>query len=425
MKIFWSWQSDTPGKTGRHFIRQVIEEAILVLKQHSEVEEPIERDSRNALHLDHDRVGVPGSPDLARLIFDKIDDSTVFIADITPVSAIRVQSDGGEVISEKRNMNPNVAIELGYALKALGDRNILMVLNTHFGYRDFLPFDLAHKAGPLMFDLAPDANSETRKKVAAKLKAQFIVALRPYMSASGNETNVEPFISTPSTLTPAVYFQANEPPAEFGVEYDKVTYNRPDGRGFYLRVAPEMKLSKPLTKNEMLQSITNVGLHALCRNPSGLFAVNAYGAVVVEPYQISGGALAAFTQIFANGEIWGLAPWLLKENQYGKYIPGQAFETIFRKRLAEYIRLLENEFGISPPYKVEAGAVGLKGFKIVVGQDPDSFFGPFYDNTFRIERVVNEITQDSLDFVALSVFEELYRGSGYSRPKGLFGFPPH
>jgi hypothetical protein len=24
VKIFWSWQSDTPGKTGRHFVRDVL-----------------------------------------------------------------------------------------------------------------------------------------------------------------------------------------------------------------------------------------------------------------------------------------------------------------------------------------------------------------------------------------------------------------
>ena len=24
MKIFWSWQSDTPGKTGRHFVRDAL-----------------------------------------------------------------------------------------------------------------------------------------------------------------------------------------------------------------------------------------------------------------------------------------------------------------------------------------------------------------------------------------------------------------
>jgi hypothetical protein len=34
MKIFWSWQSDTPGKTGRYFVRDALLEAIRVLKHY-------------------------------------------------------------------------------------------------------------------------------------------------------------------------------------------------------------------------------------------------------------------------------------------------------------------------------------------------------------------------------------------------------
>ena len=40
MKIFWSWQSDTDGKTGRFFVRDALEEAIKQLKQPPDVEEP-------------------------------------------------------------------------------------------------------------------------------------------------------------------------------------------------------------------------------------------------------------------------------------------------------------------------------------------------------------------------------------------------
>ena len=32
MKVFWSWQADTPGKIGRHFVRDAISEAIELLK---------------------------------------------------------------------------------------------------------------------------------------------------------------------------------------------------------------------------------------------------------------------------------------------------------------------------------------------------------------------------------------------------------
>ena len=80
MKIFWSWQSDTLGKTGRHFIRGVLEDALEQLASGGELDEPVRED----LHLDHDRKGVPGSPDLAQAILEKVRNSAVFIADVTP-----------------------------------------------------------------------------------------------------------------------------------------------------------------------------------------------------------------------------------------------------------------------------------------------------------------------------------------------------
>lgn len=148
MKIFWSWQSDTPGRIGRHFVRDAVRLAIEQLKRAPDVEEPTAAETREGIHLDHDREGVTGSPDLARTIFDKIDRAAVFIADVTAVGA----SDDGS----KRLINSNVAIEYGHAHHSLGDEAILMVQNTHYGDRETLPFDLKHKARPIQFCLAPD-----------------------------------------------------------------------------------------------------------------------------------------------------------------------------------------------------------------------------------------------------------------------------
>jgi hypothetical protein len=104
------------------------------------------------MHLDQDRQNVTGSPALADTIKRKIREATVFIGDVTPVSKIPKRK-GAKDTREKRNMNPNVAIELGYAQHALGDERVLMVLNEHYGGREFLPFDLQHHAGPTLSSL--------------------------------------------------------------------------------------------------------------------------------------------------------------------------------------------------------------------------------------------------------------------------------
>ena len=107
MKIFWSWQSDKPGKTGRHFVRAALLDAIEVLRQPDEIEEPTQADNRESMHLDQDRQNVSGSPPLADTIKQKIRGASVFIGDVTPVSRIPKRR-GVKESREKRNMNPNV-----------------------------------------------------------------------------------------------------------------------------------------------------------------------------------------------------------------------------------------------------------------------------------------------------------------------------
>lgn len=425
MKIFWSWQSDTRGKTGRHFVKRVLLEAIEELKQAEDVEEPTERDRKDAMHLDQDRQGVSGSPDLARTILEKIDASAVFVADVTPVSVIPAVVDEGEERPEKRNMNPNVAIELGYALKALSDAKILMLLNTHYGAREFLPFDLAHKAGPITYELAPDADKKAIEVEAAKLRGKFVVALRPYLALPA--IAVAPVAATANerrtTVSTAAYYEPNESLAEIGEKHDHVTFGFPDGKGFYLRLIPRTPLAQPISKATLIGEIRRVGLYAPWRNPSGLFAANRYGAIVVEPVNHTGGPLKAATQLFPTGEIWGVAPWLLVSNAHGNFVPGQAFEQTFRGTLRRYVDFMSENLGIAPPYTVIAGAVGLERRNLIVDNSEIDPYGPFYDDEFQVRLVLNDASPVALDAALLRIFEALYEASGYPRPQGLFGFP--
>jgi hypothetical protein len=78
----------------------------------------------------------------------------VFVGDVTPIGkGPRYTNDEGIESDGKPLMNPNVAIELGYALKTLTTENVAMVMNSHYGKRADLPFDLGHKGGPIMYNL--------------------------------------------------------------------------------------------------------------------------------------------------------------------------------------------------------------------------------------------------------------------------------
>ena len=155
MKIFYSWQSDLENKHNRGFIKEALEKAIQELNADLEVTEPDRR-----IELDHDTKNVPGTPDLAGTIFEKISSSTVFVADISFVAERK--DDSEEVL--RKVANPNVLIELGYALSVLGSDRVLCVFNTANGSVDDLPFDLKHKRHPIQYCL----NNASIDKAAQK-----------------------------------------------------------------------------------------------------------------------------------------------------------------------------------------------------------------------------------------------------------------
>ena len=164
MKIFWSWQSDTPGGIGRFLVRDALNDAIEKLRDDQEVE-----DAPRDLHLDHDIKDVAGSPDLVRTILEKIEKSEVVVADVTIIS---------KTPNGKGLINSNVAIELGYAWRECTDSRVVLVLNRHYGDYDDLPFDLRHKGGAVVFDLKPEASKSEIAAERRKLKDDFVRKLR-------------------------------------------------------------------------------------------------------------------------------------------------------------------------------------------------------------------------------------------------------
>ena len=55
--------------------------------------------------------------------------------------------------------NPNVMLEYGYALDALGNQRLIGVFNKAFGKPDDLPFDLRHRRWPIQY--RADASDDT------------------------------------------------------------------------------------------------------------------------------------------------------------------------------------------------------------------------------------------------------------------------
>lgn len=127
-KIFFSWQSDLPTKTHRNFIEKCIKKAV----------EDLGKDEEVNIYMDYDRdtKNMVGSPDISATIFEKIEKSVLFICDI---SIINSEYDG------RKTPNPNVLIELGFAVKCLGWDKVICIFDNNSGKIEDLPFDLRQK----------------------------------------------------------------------------------------------------------------------------------------------------------------------------------------------------------------------------------------------------------------------------------------
>jgi hypothetical protein len=418
MKVFWSWQSDRPGKTGRHFVRSALEAAIAQLKQAEDIAEPSEREAASSMHLDHDRKGVPGSPDLVRTIFDKIERCAIFVADVTPVATVRRDDPETGKRRQKKIMNPNVAIELGFALRALTDARVLMVLNTVYGNRNDLPFDLAHKAGPLTYKLEEDADAATIALEKTKLAAVFREALKLHLQTSTEGARPE-FREVPANSVTGLFFEPQEPLASVGEIEDGDFAEQSFGgsRHFFLRAIPTRPLARPLKKTDLLQFAQQKPLDVFSRDHGGIFRANRYGAVAID-LGSSGSALRACSQIFPNGEIWGVNASLFVEREEGAIIPTGALETTLKKCIPAYAKFLFEALQILPPYVFEFGGRELAQTSVVVKGYGGSEFWPLHDPSFSVRVTIADLTAAAFDAARDAFLDELFEGTGFKRPKG-------
>jgi hypothetical protein len=133
LRIFYSWQSWTPSARNRQFIEESLEQTL----------KRIEDANSQSIIIDRDTKGLPGAPAIADAILEKIEQCDIFLADVSLV----LKDDSHQ------SPNPNVMLELGYAVKCLGWNRIILVMNDALGSPKQLPFDLIHRRWPLSYTL--------------------------------------------------------------------------------------------------------------------------------------------------------------------------------------------------------------------------------------------------------------------------------
>lgn len=173
MKLFYSWQSDTPHNRG--VIQKCIREA---LKSVDDFElETATRDTS-------------GSPDIAATILAKIDDSNMMIADVTIVNPNSRKT--------RPMPNPNVMYELGYAVKSLGEENVILVADKAITDTAKLPFDIRNRR-MILVDFSKAGAEKT-------ITDAIVAALKSHKPKDGNNTGApQAFLSEPEAVWASNY----------------------------------------------------------------------------------------------------------------------------------------------------------------------------------------------------------------------------
>src|SRR2546423_856115 len=154
--VFYSWQSDLPSKTNWGFIQEALERAIKAIHKDDEIEiKPV---------IDRDTQGVAGSPDISKTIFSKIRQADIFVGDVSIIGSVPIGNNAFRAMP-----NPNVLVELGYALGVLGEDRIVMVANQAFGKLESLPFDLRPRRVHGYYMPVEDEPASARKVLQDKL----------------------------------------------------------------------------------------------------------------------------------------------------------------------------------------------------------------------------------------------------------------
>lgn len=377
LKIFYSWQMDSPRKINKDFIHSALIRAVGKLAEDLDVSEA----EREEIEVDQDTQGVLGSPDIVRVILEKIAASRVVVAD---VSLVGVGNEG------KKHINSNVAIELGYTYGKLGDDAVLKVMNSHFGDAAELPFDLRTRRHPVKYCLELGADADTIANEQKKLAGELAFILKQYLlePLSASKTG---HVEMPSTFKKGTFWT----PSEVIVPEDR-RYVKHDAYCsvpslIYFRCIPEKELS-PLSSQEAYDAIAN--LPPLLSESGYRRSRNRWGAI---SYCIApSGDFLGFTQLFKNGELWGIDAYYSNistqseddDDDHKRYIPTGAIQREYPRSI-DAIRKSAHNLGYGDRYTVEMGISGASGLHLAIDSSYwNSFPGPMYDDDVFIRKSV-------------------------------------
>jgi hypothetical protein len=90
--------------------------------------------------------------------------------------------------------------------------------------------------------------------------------------------------------------------------------------------------------------------------------------------------------------------------------------------LHRFVDFLANRLKIPPPFSIEFGASGIKGYALVIDSNLDNPY-VIYDDTLSDSFVLQDASPAALRRALLRIYEKFFRLARHRRPANLFRFP--
>jgi len=424
VKVFFSWQSETPARIGRSFLCEALRQALEQLKLSAIIEEP----QRLAGAGESDEERAPGSPGQLKDLLKSIDAASTLVADITPIGQSVTGTDGRDAGTLRRFIDSDVAFETGYALHALGDRKLVLVFNAHYGWHDDLPLDLRNRGGAITFTLVPNASRPEIESERKKLVSKLIAGLSQSMNAPPTANALRPHKGT----NRAAYYAQGETLANSGIPGPgEINYSHTADMLCYLRLIPLPPLERPLVLAKLRKVAERAPL--LSRQPEGAMSgSNDHGAIAFEPSTPPSrgpGNLASSTQLFVTGELWSIGNGLISHEREERpewiklpFLSAIVFERVYYDQLRALIAFALEHLSLSAPWEVECGIAGSRGLHLWVSAQET--LGPIVQSDIVLRRTIKSGNEAEMDSVLLEFFNLVHAAAGSERAAGLNGFPP-
>ncbi|CAM4285311.1 hypothetical protein COEX109129_16705 [Corallococcus exiguus] len=353
--------------------------------------------------------------DISATIFRKIENAAVFVADMTSIG----RSEGGKRVMQ----NPNVLIELGYALKTLGPSQVILVANQSYGGKpEDLPFDVRHRRGPILYKLSkedpPEVVDQEKQKLVDALADALTTCLQNAIAKEHAEVEIQRHKHGEDC---SVWFNAHRRLQHrswmpFRAAADDVEVLK--GPRTYMRIIPAGWKNRKPDSTTVRNLNPPLGLQPFGEWHQGGAGINEEG-VLCRPLgardETGVHHVDTVSQWFeSTGELWGIEVHLPGPDGTAYFAEDQAvnhWHAFMKRGLAMFSHLEAR-----PPYIIEAGVIGIKSLLWPHPQAIVRYTRGVRDSATHEERSSAWTPDEQLNFL-LKLCDEVRRAFGLSQAK--------